>query len=74
MLADPPETANVAREQRKRYRVQQVGHVALLANGADVHLEADMPLEHRRTRPIPLVLDTEGHGRNYTVRQLSHLE
>ena len=73
VLADPPETTNVARQQRKRDGVQQVGHVALLAYCTNVHLETHVPLEHGRPRSVALVLDAERHGRHDTVRQLSHL-
>lgn len=74
VLADPPETTDIAREKRKGDGVQQIGHVALLADRTDVHLEADVSLEHGRAGATALVLDPERHWRDYTVRQLSHLE
>lgn len=74
MFADAPEAANVAGEQRERDCVEQVRDVSLFANGTDVYLEADVALKHRGSRPVPLVLHAEGHGRDDTVRQLSHLK
>lgn len=74
VFADPSKTPYVAGQQRERDGKQKVGHVALLANGTDVYLEADMPLKHRRSSPVPLVLYPKRHRRYYAVRQLSHLE
>lgn len=72
VLADAPEAPDVARDEGERDRKQHIVHVALLADRVDVHLDADVPLEHGRTGATALVLHAERHRRKDAVRQLGH--